>query len=373
MGTSATCFNCEHVYENTRASGNAFARTDGIWKQNEITESARSLNFDNESFLQRIYEDNSCSRNDENDKRIPQISEPDRQTETSDTISKVPLGSNNGRMYIGTYQANRYPRDVQGTCFVKKRRYRLRQTTIPDLQEEKMCVVDNEHQNVGQEEQISHQRHRLTPDADNVLYKYICPGTGANDREKRNSYEWLNKDTMEPQGKVCQCKAHPKRVKSKRFSTTCEGQMKTVLATCPGTSPLHPHIEAICQRTAAIILQQMRSDPKPIEHEMVDMPDVHKHVDARGGLDTVLGDFAIPNEDENIRDYTVGGFDQGNVQSIEARRRTGVDIIVETSLSNIPIHGRGDLEQDTQEGEKEVEYELYEWEDSNELSGIEHV
>ena len=78
---------------------------------------------------------------------------------------------------------------------------------------------------VYHDEQSSCPKHVPVPDADNVLYKYVCTDTGANAQSKPNSYKKRNKDTMPPRDKVCPCKAHPDsielhgKVKRNRFPT----------------------------------------------------------------------------------------------------------------------------------------------------------
>ena len=163
------------------------------------------------------------------------------------------------------------------------------------------------------EEQSSCPKHVPTPDVDNVLHQYVCTDRGADGQSKRNSYEMLNTDTMEPRHKVCQCKAHPKRARSRKCSTTWEGQTKNYFDTCPQTSSMHPYIEALCQRTAEIMLHKLRS--KPETSEMVPISNSNRHIGSEDDLDTIVDGFVQPDENHSLSNVATGGFDEGDLHS----------------------------------------------------------
>ena len=67
----------------------------------------------------------------------------------------------------------------------------------------------------------------------------------------------------------------------------------------------------------------------------------------------------------------MGSFDHENIQSIQAEVETGRDRMGGTSFCDILIHDQGDVEQVTGEYGEEVEYEVFEWVKSSELSDTE--
>ena len=86
------------------------------------------------------------------------------------------------------------------------------QSTTDEHQRGSNTIVDAELQYICVEEHISCPKHSPTPDADNVQYKYTCINRNTDGQLKRDSYERLNKDTMEPRDMICLCKAHPGRI-----------------------------------------------------------------------------------------------------------------------------------------------------------------
>ena len=205
------------------------------------------------------------------------------------------------------------------------------------------------------------------PDADDHLRKYVCTDRGANGQSKRNSYERLNTDTMEPRDKECQCKAHPGRTRSRQYRTTSEGQTKTSPDTCPQASPMHPYIEALCQRTAEIMLHKLRS--KPETSEMVQISNIDKQSGGEDDLDTEVDCFVQPDENNSLSNVATGGFDEGDLQSNqemkppiyrdnfphESNRHLSQHFdFRETSFCNIPIHAQSDVKQNLELNAEEV-------------------
>ena len=235
------------------------------------------------------------------------------------------------------------------------------QSSIHEQQQCEKTILDDEIQYLCNKQKSPCLEHNPTPDADDVSYKYMCIDKDANGQSKRNSYERLNKDTMEPRDKICQCRAHPGRMKTRKYSAALESQTKTLPETTP---PMHPYIEAICQRTAEIMLQQLRSKPTP--NDMVQMSKIDRHVDGKCGLGAMVSGFVIPHENEFCDEHGTGSFDQEELQSCEQNNTIGWDSITyasgchqsqhsgtcETSLCNIPVHAQSDVEQDSVQNEK---------------------
>ena len=65
-------------------------------------------------------------------------------------------------------------------------------------------VVHDQRQYLGREEQILYPKHGQKPNAEIIPVKDIFSDRGADGQSKRNSYEKLNNDTMEPRDKLCQ-------------------------------------------------------------------------------------------------------------------------------------------------------------------------
>ena len=220
---------------------------------------------------------------------------------------------------------------------------------------------------VYDDEQSSSTKHLPTPDADNVLHRYVSTDRGANAQSKRNSYERLNKDTMEPRDKVCQCKAHPKHARSRQYRTTRECQTKTSPDTCSQTSSIHPYIEALCQRTAEIMLHKMRS--KPETNEMVQISQINRHIGGKDDLDTIIDGFVHPDENNSLSNVATGGFDEADLLSNKGKKPIGQDStrhetgchlsqyfdFCETSFCDISTHAQSDVKQDAEQTEEEVE------------------
>ena len=254
------------------------------------------------------------------------------------------------------------------------------QSSICEQQQCEETVVDDEIQVLCNEQKMPCLEHSPTPNADDVLYKYMCIDKGANGQSKRNSYERLNKDTMEPRHKICQCRAHPGRTKTRKYRATLESQTKTSPETTP---PMHPYIEAICQRTAEIMLQQLRSKPTP--NEMVQISTIDRHVDGKCGLGAMVSGFVQPYENEFCDEHRTGSFDQEGLQSCEQINTIGRDSITyasgchqsqhsgtcETSFCSFPVHVQSDVEQDTVQNEKRFEGTFCEGREPPKLSGIE--
>ena len=212
--TSATCFKGESMYENNRSNGNVSRRKGNIRKQSGITESIRSLSHITEFVHQAMCEDDSYTRNMENDKAISLITDPQRQATIMNATDSITMGCYNGRMYMGADKANKYLHDAGGKGLLGNRKFGLRQSKIDVNQEEEKSVIDNENY-VSQEEQIPYPTQSASTNADNVIYKHKWRHRSTNNKSKRNSYERLNNDTMEPRENVCPCKAHPRSAKPK--------------------------------------------------------------------------------------------------------------------------------------------------------------
>ena len=173
-----------------------------------------------------------------------------------------------------------------------------RQNSYERLNKDTMEPQDKECQcnaHPGRTKSSEFRTHSPLPDLDNVIDKHMCTDRGTNDQSMRNSYERLNKDTMEPRDKVCQCKTHPGRAKSREFRTIKGKQQEIPPETYLQTSPTHPCIEAICQRTAQIVLQQLRCNFEPYGNEMVLISKNTKHDDAKVALDTTVSGHAQPS------------------------------------------------------------------------------
>ena len=236
-------------------------------------------------------------------------------------------------------------------------KYNAMAKKIHEDQEEANTVVYDD-------EQHSCPKQVPTPDADDHLHKYVCTDRGANGQSKRNSYERLNMDTMEPRDKECQCKAHPGRTRSRQYRTTSEGQTKT---SCPQASPMHPYIEALCQRTAEIMLHKLRS--KPETSEMVQISNIDKQSGGKDDLDTKVDGFVQPDENNSLSNVATRGFDEGDLPSNKEMKPIDRDSIPhetrchlsqhfdfhETSFCNIPIHSQSDVKQDVELNDEEVD------------------
>ena len=117
-------------------------------------------------------------------------------------------------------------------------------------------VVHDKLRYLGQEEQILYPKQGQKPDTENVPHKPIFTASGADGQSKRNSYEKLNNDTMEPRERYVSVKRiHSRRAKSTKYGTTRERQRETGSTLSPWTPPVHPYMEAFCQRTAAIMME----------------------------------------------------------------------------------------------------------------------
>ena len=251
-------------------------------------------------------------------------------------------------------------------------------------QEVKSVVEDVLHY-LGQEEQTSYAKLGPTLETYNVLPKHISSDSDADGQSKRNSYEKLNSDTMEPQDKICQCKAHPRRTKSKTYGRNWEAQQKNLPATSCKTPPVHPYMEAVCQRTAGIMLKQLSRRTQSCEKEMDNMFKIGRHVDAKHGLR-----LQIVESNENVicGEKTFGSIGQGDLQSNEEMRnisrykvpyemsghQTRCSDFCETSFADIPFRGQGHFNQVTNEGhEQDVKEYFFNWGESSELSDDEDV
>ena len=157
---------------------------------------------------------------------------------------------------------------------------------------------------------------------------------------------------MEPRDKICQCKAHPRRAKLMKYGTTCERQREAGSTPSPWTPPVHPYMEAFCQRTAAIMIEQLRRKPKSPENEIGNIYKIHRNVDITRGQDTAVGDFTHPSEDDIFGGFVVGNsgredllsseemrnFGRGGISQEPSRHHSQTSDIIETSLCDIPTN-----------------------------------
>ena len=246
-------------------------------------------------------------------------------------------------------------------------------------------IVHDKLQHLGQEEQTLYRIHGQKPDAENVPHKPIFTVSGADGQSKRNSYEKLNNDTMEPRDKICQCKAHPRRAKLMKYGTTCERQREAGSTPSQWTPPVHPYMEAFCQRTAAIMTEQLRRKPKSHENEMDNIYKIHRNFDITRGQDTAVGDFTHPSEDNIYGGFAVRNsgredllsseemrnFGRGGVSQEQSRHHSQFSDIIETSLCDIPTLVQYAVKQDIEEDRDEVEDGLCEWGEPDEVTDFE--
>ena len=414
--TSAS-FTCVHDYENCKTGRNAFTTTDDMWKRNENSESTWSLGVETVSIHQVIYEDDSYTRNNETAKNKSLTPASHRQTKeiiynTGDVLMEFHTESmymkqcNDNPLFISEYQKDSMENPVSGlqknnenSYFDVKARSNVKQVEqyLPQIEQEQIpklspdtrlkkymnfknkslegteqvyhpmaiCqsniegqstthehkqgannVVDAELQYICNEVHILCPKHSPTPDADNVQYKYTCINGNTDGQLKRNY--------------------------RRNYRTTCESQTKTSSETCSQTSPMLPYIEAICQMTAEIMLQQLKN--KPTTNAIGQMSTIDRHVGGKAGFGTMVGGFARPNEKDISDEHMVGNLDQGDLPFSEQMMTTGhgnipyesgcqqsqFSYVCETAFSNIPVYYQSDVEQDTEENEEDVEGEFCE-------------
>ena len=82
-----------------------------------------------------------------------------------------------------------------------------------------------------------------------------------------------------------------------------------------------PYIEAICQRTAEIMLQQLKSKPTP--NAIGQMCTIDRRVGGKAGFGTMVGGFARPNEKDISDEHMAGSLDQGDLPFSEQMMTTG--------------------------------------------------
>ena len=262
------------------------------------------------------------------------------------------------------------------------------QLTTHDNKIEVSSVVHDELQNLGGEEQILYKKHGQEPNAENIPQTYIFSDKGADSQSKRNSYEKLNNDTMEPRDKQCQCKAHPGRARSMKYRRTWEKQQQTCSVPSQRTPPVHSYMEAFCQRTAEIMLEQLRRKPNLSENKMGNIYKNRK-VGVRGSQATAVGGFTHPSEDDICGSYDFGDFGRKDLLSSEDMRNIGRDgishgssrhysqysDISEISHGDIPTIGQDagsrTLKQDTEEDDEYIGDEFCDWGEPSEVSDIE--
>ena len=259
------------------------------------------------------------------------------------------------------------------------------QSNIHDNKIRVSSVVQDQRQYLGREEQILYPKHVQKPNAEIIPVKYIFSDRGADGQSKRKPYKKLNDDTMEPRDKKCQCKAHPGRARAIKYGTTWERQQETCSTPSPRTPPIHSYMEAFCQRTAEIMLEQLRRNPKSSENKMGNTFKTHRAVGVRGNKDMAVGGLNHPSEDDICGSYAFGDFGREELLSSEDMRNIGRDGIshessrhhsqyshfCETSLGDIPTLGQDTVKQDPEENDEYVEDELCEWGEPSEVSDIE--
>ena len=446
---SDTTFDWKHASKSLSPSGNASGQTDTTRKENETTEFTWSLDDENGALHQDISEEDSYPRNDGQNKTISLIPASRRQSgEIWGATGDATSGFQREGIYMGARKTNRRSEYEYGKGLMKSRRTKLTKTAeklssdIGDRnfpQEEKEYVTQSTHQRdekgppkskknvlhdielhlchplpihqrktegqstahdnkiqvssvdhdklqyLGQEEQILYPKHGQKPDAENVPHKLVFTASGADGQSKRNSYEKLNNDTMEPRDKICQCKAHPRRAKSMRYGTTCEKQREIDPVPSTWTPPVHPYMEAFCQRTAAIMIEQLRRKPKSSEHEMGNIYKIHRNVDITRGQDTAVGDSTHSSEDKISGGFAIGdsgsedllsseemrNFGRGGICHEPSRHHSQFSDISETSLCDIPTLVQYAVKQGIAEDGLEVEDGLCEWGEPNEVTDFE--
>ena len=411
------------MHEDTRPNGNTVRRTDDKCKQHETTESTSSRGVETGLLLQATHGEDTCTGKNEKDTKMSLIPRSRSQTkEISYATGDHPMGLHNDVMQTTKCKTKRlladeYQKDFQeniepvlqkpqetlsyvgvksgpdrkdsghdvsqgeqgqvsrSTHVIHLKKYMnykkktLECTDNKYNSREKKLHQDREGANtvVYDDEQSSCPNHVPILVAGNLSHKYVCTDRGANAESNRNSYERLNMDTMEPRDKVCQCKAHPGRARSRQYRTMWGGQPKTSPDTCSQTSPMPPYIEALCQRTAEIILQKLSS--KPETNETVQIAKIDRQLGGKGVLDTIVDGFVRPDENNNLSNVATGGFDEGDFQSNKEMNPFGRDSIShesgchmpqhfdfhETSFCNIPIHSQSDVKQDAELNDEEVE------------------
>ena len=417
---SDNCFTSECTYENTRPNGNATRRSDAIRKQHETTESTSLFGGETESSHQATNGEDT-KKSEKDTKMSPTPSSCKQIKENIDAIGVDIIGCHNDGMHISGCVTTRPQADEHQNVSLKIPKSGLQKTketshsdnkTAPDMktiehdlpQETQEQIPKSKHvihlkkymnfkkktleytehdynamakkidedqgranNVVYDDEQNSPPKHFQTPDADNLSHKYVCTDRGADGQSKRNSYERLNMDTMEPRDKVCQCKAHPGRAKSRHYSTTWKDQTKMSPYTCPQTSAMNPYIESLCQRTAEIMLHKLSS--KLETNEMVRISKIDRHIGGKDDLDTKVDGFVQPDGINSLSNVATGGFDEEDLQSNKEMKPVGWSSIPHdsryhlsqyfdfcgTSFCNIPLHAQSDVKQDAAQNEEEVE------------------
>ena len=402
-----------HEYKNSKPDQNASTVADDMWQDNKTTEFTWSPGFETVSIHHGIDEDDMYTGNKE-DTKMAQTPESNREArEITDATNDVALEFHNKALSMGDVKTGsdlkntehdlsqgkqrlitKSPRAIHLKKYMKFKKTSLENTDEiyqpmarcqPKIEEQSKNYGNQEGQNtsVDDEEQSSCPKPGPMPDVDNVSYKSMCSDGDTNGRSKRNSYERLNKDTMEPHDKVCQCKAHPGRTRSREYRITWESKTETSTETCSQTSPMNQYIEAICQRTAAIMLHQLRSKSKP--NEPVKNSQTDKHVDGKVGVSSMVGALALPNKNDMCGEHMAVSFDQGDLQSSEQMKTIGQDNIpyesgchqsqypdiCEASFCNISTHHQSGVEKVTERNEEEVEGAFCQGRGPTALSGIE--